>query len=59
MHLQGARLDPQAVLEVLIDLGAGKRVSGNLGKTHETGDGQTLVRYSTDLHKQANMGKRV
>lgn len=57
MYLQGAHLGPQAVLEVLIDLGAGKRVSGNLDKTHETGDGQTLVRYSTDLHRQANTGK--
>lgn len=57
MHLQGAHLGPQAVLEVLIDLGKGKRVIGNLGKTHETGDGQTMVRYNTDLNNQANTGK--
>lgn len=41
MHLQVAHLSRKAVLEVLIDLGAGKRIGGKLGKAHETGDGQT------------------
>lgn len=55
VHLQVDHLCPQAVLEVLIDLGAGKRVGGNLGNTHEKGDGQTLT--DSRLQGRTNMGK--
>lgn len=51
MHLQAANLGLLAVLEVLIDLGAGKRAGGNLSKTHEKGDSQTSVRQSTGPHR--------
>ena len=52
VHLQVVNLGPLAVLEVLIDLAAGKRSGGNLSKTHEEGDTQTLVRWSTGIHRQ-------
>lgn len=44
VHLQVVNLGPLTVLEVLTDLGAGKRAGGNLRKTHEKGDSQTSVR---------------
>lgn len=46
MHWQVAHLGPQAVLEGLIDLGAGDKISGSLGKTHEKGDGTDLCKLT-------------
>lgn len=45
-HWQVAHLGSRSILEALIDLGAANRVDGNADKTHEKGDGQTLVEHS-------------
>lgn len=56
MHWQVAHLGSQAVLEVLIDLGAGNKVAGNLGETHEKGDDQTQAGHRPS--KVSSRGKK-